>query len=239
MFMGRHFASIAFLTLAISLTSSETASAAVKVLNLSKETLYYSQGYLDGQLWRCVGWYSIKSGASVELASDRYYRFEEANTRKIPTFEDGEGGRFWSHPTNRFNTGEGKSNAKEVYIDGKRTSIETMKDKGYKYDLFYRYPDGNSYTFGSYWKVGTVTKSFSHNSSGVKTPQTFSHEKNPIISYTVNVTSSRGVKSHPTWSLSSDRLKLTMGSLTLRGGPAYDPWRPSYMGTVTLKYTYR
>ncbi len=237
--MGRPSSWIFLFALFVNLTVSETASAAIRVLNLSNETIFYSQGYLDGNLWRCEGWYSIKSGTSADLSSSRYYRFLGGSTRKIYTYNGGESGKFWSHPKNAFNTGEAKNNPNEVYIDGKRTSIDNMKKKGYEFATFYRYQDGSNLPIGTYWKVGSATYSFSHNSSGVKPPQTFNHEKDTIVSYTVNVTSSRGVKSHPSWSLSNDRTKLTMGTLTLQGGPSYDPWRPSYKGTVTLNYIYR
>lgn len=222
--------------IAASFAVVQSAQAAVTILNLSNEVIYYSKGYKEGNLWYCKGWYSIASGKKAELSSGTYYRFLGANTRTIYYDEPAQNssGSFWHHPVNGFSTAEGATNASEVYRDGVRTTTAKLTSAGFTYSKFRRYTDGKTLKFGNYWTLASIDKSFSHSSSGTKS-QTFSHLNNRIISHKVSVSSSRGVAVGPHWFVNDRSVDLRV---TLQGGPVYDPWSPSYKGIVTLNYIY-
>jgi hypothetical protein len=221
------------------LALGRAASADITVLNLSNETIWYADGYREGDLWHCRGWYALASGKSVKLNASHYFRFVGDQSRKIYFNSEGSAADFWSHPRSRFWTSESNSDFDEVYKDGVRTSTDRLEDDGFEYVRFRRYKDNTTWWWGSYYKVGTKTYGFSHNSNGVKPPQSFSYLNNAIISYSVNLTSTRGVRTWPTWSLASNGRSVSMSGLNLKGGPAWDAWRPSYIGSVTLSYIYR
>jgi hypothetical protein len=201
--------------------------------------MFVSQAAWDSSKRKYVseGWWSIAAGSELKVAAGKYIHVQQGGKDQLGG-KSGQSEKFYYHPSKRFEVmSSNNKSSGEWYLDGVRTSTKTLSSKGFKTQTFKKFTDGSELRLGNYWKVGMVSKSFSHNSNGTK-QEKFSHFKNKIISYKVSGISSRGVRIGPLWTLSPDRMYLSM-IVTLQGGPFYDPWRPSYKGKVELLYIYR
>jgi len=217
-----------------------SATADVKIWNLTNGNILYSQGSFQNGLWVSGGWTKIAQKESASVASSTYVRIIYPGSADVISPSDANAtAKFWQHPSQpRYVVQESQANSKEVYLDGKRTTTTGLERNGYRYSPFSRYNDGKVLKIGNYWKIGSKTIAFSHSTSGSKS-QSFSYLNNTIMDFTYSITCSRKAKSGIAWLISKDRKSVNRGGPFLEASTFTSPAKPCYNGTVTLYYAYK